>query len=414
MEDSMMAMTKTSSKYKVSKVVWMSSVLFGLFADVRCLNRVIISFLPFSGEGIMSYIFIAIFLAVFFLCAKHKKLIKPTPEVGLIVGFLLLFFLLTLLFVGMPEVSVLDFFVFTICAFVLPFLSCVDGKIMLRTMILAPVAGIFKLSQIFVLDEIVGNIDMSITYAFLPPVVASIVYLFVYYNNDSLKCKVIILLSCVINLVYLIEMMLFGSRGPILAVFGVLLFIYLVKKDKLSNGIKTKKLPLIVGVGLFVPSIVFMESLLNVLDVFLNRFNINFRFIEKSLFLIGENNLSHYRDEITSIAWKGFCDNPILGNGLDRFLANTGISYPHNFVLQVLYDGGLVLLGVLLLPVLLGAIRKYKSCTTGEYAILTTLMFASVPGALFSGDMWRQALLWLFFGACIVSRSFFNEKNLIF
>lgn len=400
------------SATKLPREVWLSSILVGLFADVRSLNSVLISFLPISGEGIMSYLYLVLLILIFLLCIFKRRLINISASCVIIAAILSFFYLFTLFAIGQPEVSVIDFTVFTICAFLLPCFSQVDGKIMLRTMIFAPIIGVVKLNEIFALDDIVGSISMGLTYAFLPPVIATIVYVFTWFKNDSVKMKFLILIGSLINLLFLIRMMLYGSRGPILAVIGVLAFLFLVKKNT-EVGVKINKKIAIVLIAILAILFANLENFLSFFDSILGAYNIDFRFIEKSLTLMSEDNLDHDRGTIAAMAWKGFFENPFFGNGLDRFMPNTGITYPHNFILQILYDGGLFLFIILLIPVLRGLLIKYRFCSLSSYMVLTTLFFASVPGALLSGNMWRQALLWLLMGAAL-SKGFFyiNDKSL--
>ncbi len=394
---------------KLPREVLLSSILVGLFADVRSINSVLVSFLPLSEEGIMSYIYMILLIMVAVLSIFYNRLIKISGSNAVIAVFLIIFYFLTVLTIGHPEVTILDFLVFTICAIMLPCFSQVNGKVLLRTMMFAPSIGIFRVNEIFALDDIVGNISMGLTYAFLPPVIATIVYLFTCFKYDSKKLKIAVLVGTIINSIFLLRMMFFGSRGPILAIIFTVAFLLLVKKDT-SIGVMINKKMVLLTVALLIVLMASLENVLLLFDSILAKFDIDFRFIEKSLALISEDNLDHDRGDIAMMAWNGFCDSPIWGNGLDRFMANTGITYPHNFILQILYDGGMILFFVLLIPVIRGLWIKYKNCTLSSYMVLTTLFFSSVPGALLSGNMWRQALLWLLMGAAL-SKCFFYKNN---
>ena len=397
---------------RIPREVLLSSILVGLFADARCINSVLVSFLHLSYGGVMSSIYMIIILLIIFICISHRRLITFSVNNFFIVFFLTFSYLLTIITVGHPEVTELDFAVFTICAIMLPCFTQIDGKMVLRTMILAPVIGIFRVNEIFAIDEVVGNISMGMTYSFLPPVVATIVYLFTGFKNDSKKLKIVFLICALINFVFLLRMMLFGSRGPILAIICTFVFLLVVKK-KTGEGVLVNKKWALLSVVFIVVLVFSLETYMLLFDTFFEKFGINFRFIDKSIALISDDNLDHGRSDIAKVIWEGFCESPIWGNGIDRSLANAGISFPHNFILQILYDGGLLLFIVLLVPVARGLWMKYKNSTLSSYMVLTTLFFSSVPGALFSGNLWRQALLWLLMGVALAKGFFYYDNNVL-
>ena len=151
-------------------------------------------------------------------------------------------------------------------------------------------------------------------------------------------------------------------------------------------------------------------SLLSTIS-FVSKLNgINLHFVDKIIELSSEGDITNGRDMINNITISGIIDNPIFGHGLDRFDANTGMLYPHNIVLQLLYDGGIVLFSCLVIPLVKSISNLFKTCTIGEYAVFTVLFFSSIPGAFFSGNLWNLARVWLFLGF-MLSRSFVIEDR---
>ena len=142
----------------------------------------------------------------------------------------------------------------------------------------------------------------------------------------------------------------------------------------------------------------------------MEKFGINSTALEKIVRLSAEENLSNGRNNLQIIALNGFWDNFLFGNGLDRFDANTGLAYPHNFVVQILYDGGLLLFCVLLFPIVTKTILNYKKCSYNRYVVQSFLLFSSVPYAFFSQDLWENAVFWLFVGS-LFSSTFVNSNN---
>ena len=127
-------------------------------------------------------------------------------------------------------------------------------------------------------------------------------------------------------------------------------------------------------------------------------------FFEKFLNLAKEGDVSNGRNDIASIAIKGFLSSPFWGNGMDSFNANTGLAYPHNLFLQLLYDGGLLLSAVIILPILKKIKRTYLNCSYDEYTVYTFLLMCSVPGSMFSMDIWSNGVLWFAFGSLFVKK----------
>ena len=88
---------------------------------------------------------------------------------------------------------------------------------------------------------------------------------------------------------------------------------------------------------------------------------------------------------------------------------NLGFVYPHNFLLQLLYDGGILLTIPVIYLVVGGILNWYKFCSEDEFTVISALLLMSVPGALFSGNLWENNRLWLSFAALIV----FSAKSWI-
>ena len=51
-----------------------------------------------------------------------------------------------------------------------------------------------------------------------------------------------------------------------------------------------------------------------------------------------------------------------------------------------------------MIPIIVAINRKIRVLQLDNIACLLFFAFASVPGALFSGDLWQSSMLWMFFG----------------
>lgn len=117
-----------------------------------------------------------------------------------------------------------------------------------------------------------------------------------------------------------------------------------------------------------------------------------FRFVE----LTFERRYVADRDILFEDAWRIFLENKWFGAGLDGYSQTTGSSYPHNLVLQVLAEGGLV--GIVLLVVILCfLLRRFTfPRKLGHIAAFWCGTFYFVA-SLFSGTYLDARNIWIFY-----------------
>ena len=381
---------------KIESTILLQSLLVGFFADIKCINWSL-TYGGFVGEGMMGILYPFVAVLVFVMAVVGNNDLKKRFHV--LFGFLLLwiigFYVFTQSFIGPPRAPLAMFGIFVVLALLIPNLLTVNVRVMIKSMMFYPFFAIFRLNQVFASQSSWQDvISMEASYGFLVPIVATIGYLFLYYKEEKKFDKVITLTLAAINAVYFYQILLYGSRGPILCVLLLVLFMWVVRINKTGVGTKLPKSRLIISIISIAMVVLFFFPLLGIIS----NHTSSFHAIEKIYRLSSEGDITNGREAIAGIALRLFLDSPIYGHGLDRFEANTGIVYPHNFILQILYDGGIILFFTLFVPVIIGAKNILKKCTRDEYAAFVVLLFASVPGAMFSGDMWLLSILWLFFG----------------
>jgi O-antigen ligase len=121
------------------------------------------------------------------------------------------------------------------------------------------------------------------------------------------------------------------------------------------------------------------------------------RFVEQT---VQQRYLSD-RTDIWAAAWRLAVDHPIGGAGLDGFYGligiNQGVEYPHNYVLGVAAEGGLIGIGLLTAAIVLwtrtvhgGGVRPQATGAAVAAAVFVGL------SSLFSGDYYDARLAWLF------------------
>ncbi|MGW4946996.1 O-antigen ligase family protein [Actinoplanes sp. NPDC004185] len=121
------------------------------------------------------------------------------------------------------------------------------------------------------------------------------------------------------------------------------------------------------------------------------------RFVEQT---VQQHYLSD-RTDIWAAAWRLAVEHPVAGAGLDGFYGligvNQGVEYPHNYVLGVAAEGGLIGIGLLTAAIVLwtrtvrgGGVRPQLTGLAVAAAVFVGL------SSLFSGDYYDARLAWLF------------------
>lgn len=405
-------MQSISQKLPVNVVV--SSILLALFADTKVINLIIATARPSLAGSFMALMYAIVIAGLFCLglFIQRRRLTALSPSYIGICFLCILWYLITSTFIGEPSVPVTFFVIFTITAFIIPGIIRIDVKTFLMALFIMPSVGIFFIEQIFVSEVLeTGVVSMGTCYALLVPVLANLVYWRFYYSLDRVIVKALVILFSAINIFYLIQMAMYGSRGPILCVILLLASFFIIKVDTNNNHLSIRKgRVLTISLLAIIISVSFIPILQAISD-YLASFDISVNVIDKFLRMEDTGDLSNGREAIDSITWNGIFDSPLLGHGIAQFKRNTGIVYPHNFLLQLLYDGGLFLSLSLLIPIMRNIIRKMRRPQTNETICLIFLFFASVPGALFSGDLWQATLLWIFFGFVLSDNSVYEYKS---
>lgn len=397
----------------MSKDVIIASILLALFVDVKILNLIVIVARPSLSGIFMTMMYAVVVIGLFFtgLFVQKRGVANLRFSHISICGICVIWYVITSTFIATPSVNMQLFCIFTVAAFLIPGIVCIDMHIFLLTLIILPSIGVAYLDKIFI-SEILekGVVSMGTCYALLVPVLGNLVYLRFYYNKETVWMRTVMLFFAAINFYYLIQMTMYGSRGPVLCALLLVISFFIVKIDNYGKVLMYKG-----RVSIFIISIIILSlsftTILQVLSDFLATFDISLNVIDKFLWLEDEGDITNGRDSLSSIVLKSIMESPILGHGVSQFLNNTGVVYPHNFILQLLYDGGIILTCLVIIPIT--KILKYKigKVSESEFICLLFLFFASVPGSLFSGDLWNAGTLWMFFGFVLAKNSVIKKQN---
>lgn len=400
-------------KKKLSFILILHTLFVALFADIRSVNWAL-SHGGFISEGIMNSIYplvIVLILITAFLIPN--KLSRPHNGYAIFVAIYIVgAYFCTIFLGGHPTITMSMFFALTVFAFTIPIFCMIDARIFLKGIMFYPCFAVTRLDSIFAMEtEWQNYMNMDASYSFLVPVIATITYLFFFYKNESNKEKAVTVILSLCNMVFCARIIVHGSRGVVFSIFCLLLFIFIIKMDEGKSGIVLRKRRLrIAAISLVLIIVSYITVFSYIYKNLQNVFGVEFYAFEKIARMGAEGDFDNGRSDIAKKALGKFVEEPIFGYGVDRAAEVTGGNYPHNFVIQILFDGGLVFFFILLVPVIYHGLLFLKSCTKDELTVFCALFFSSVPGALFSQNLWMMPVLWMTFGLCF-SKGFVSDER---
>ena len=308
------------------------SILCAAFLSVQAINHIIVAYFPFTKGNAMMLLYLmtgGLIIADGFveIIKSRKVYISNAAAVFLIMAY----YSVTLIIAPYSDLEASQFFSMTIVAMIAPTIRKIDPKVFINALLLIPVPGILVLNRIFVVRGIKASIiGMGLSYAFIPSIIAAIVFTFKYIKNC--EHKVLYGVAILINAVYAWEVIQYGSRGPILCIiscFGLLIG-FNIKKD---GGVFLKPVKLLVILSIL---FAFMMNFYEILEWVFNRltgFGIKVNSIAKIFRLQeGSGDISNGRILIWQTVIKEIMRTPIWGHGLSTTQYNLGIIYPHNFI----------------------------------------------------------------------------------
>ena len=235
--------------------------------------------------------------------------------------------------------------------------------------------------------------SMTWSYSVFPCLAVMMIH-FIYFRFRSVLGK----LSYIPGFLILIKFLIGANRGGFFSL--AFLFYFIISKKVISRTDKVKNrtivsviiLILVVFVALNFEEIVF--ALYNMLA----KADIDITSIDKMYRLIMSNNLTNNRTELYAFAWDGFLESPLFGKGIGAFSINYG-GWTHNFILQILYEGGILLFSLIMIPMgrVVGLFIGDHDVSVEDYAMFTLFFCTSIPKLLFSTELWRTQGFWMLF-----------------
>ena len=383
-----------------------SSFVVAYYVVIPTLTLILVRIQP-SMEGLMALLYgiggvLAVITAQF--CDRDR----------ISSSILLIFFTIFILYLLRPdaglegELTDTYFLMFTLVPLLIPQFLDVDARYLLLFAMIVPSFGVFFPVELFELNS-EGNIAMDLTYSLLLPIVSTVVYLFVYWEDTSTRMKLVISPFILANLMYFVYVGLFGSRAPSLSIILCILFLFIFYHDDYDYGVYANRKRLKYVLILLLIVVISFYAIVEVLNDYLSQYGIEAGTLEKISRLQTEQDLSNGRGNLSSYTIERICESPFFGYGISSSPIVIQDSYPHNFVLQLFLDGGAFLALIILVPMINKLRLWYASCDRNDFSIITLMFFSSVIGALFSLDLWMNARLWLFFGFLLSNKMSYNK-----
>ncbi len=236
------------------------------------------------------------------------------------------------------------------------------------------------------------DISMGLSYAMLPILMAPMFHFF-FFRKQRKQFFMYIIYAIAAFL--LVGLCLKGNRGIILSVVVTMGLIYIKGLGKRSKFHIGRAVFILMLACLF---IAYFYDIVRFFEGVFKDLGIEAFFLEKILDLERAGDVSNGRINLFEYSWKEFLKKPILGHGIATVYYNSRgrYIYAHNFILQLLYDGG-VILTIPSIAIIIGAFRYAFSGKNREESVFTLFMICvTLPRAFFTGDVWENTLFWLF------------------
>lgn len=237
-----------------------------------------------------------------------------------------------------------------------------------------------------------ASIEMGSAFAMFPIFLAGIIHCFFFRRRGKIFDKI----CYAADAFFMLEIILKGNRGIALAAIITFFVLYIKNWGK---GNQNRRITFRLVIVMAAAILIYMNfyQILEWLSDFLNSMDMRAEFIEKTLGLKKRNDISNGRKEINEFTINAINQSPFWGHGISTIFYNSNyrINYPHNFILQLFYDGGL-LLAVPVFKILYTTMREtFKGENRNRSTFLLYMLLICVPKMLFSTDMWGNAPFWL-------------------
>ena len=349
------------------------------------------------GTNFATIVFGLIAIAVLYGIVRNRRVVFTEIHCGLPLALLTMCLVLLVIKPGYSSIGFENVFIFVMLPFFI-FLKELDAQKVLKYVL---TLSVLLIPSAFLLISGTDETQvMPLSYAITTPVVAALVFIRYRMRRLTVYEK----LLCLLAIFFFVCMFMYGKRGPVVVV-AVCISVLMVKPPNENDGLTLKQ----VARALLLVLAGSLELILEWIAEILGHLGIEASSITRTLVLANTNyGIDASRSELYAAAFDFFIQSPLYGHGLGSFLYSTlygQMQYPHNVVLQLLDDGGLVLMLLVSIPIIKAFFRMLASSDRNFYIIYILLFSIAIPHFMVSSDIFQQPELW-----CLLAYSHFINQ----
>lgn len=239
--------------------------------------------------------------------------------------------------------------------------------------------------------------NMGTIYSLFIPVTAGILY-FVYYRKELSRIAYI---NFIPTIILFAGCLMRANRGAILSIIVLFALIFLngntiFEKNSKQLTIRKRTMVIVLIILGVIITINFNALFMSFYNAMSNIFGTLPSFLVKMHKYILLDDVSNGRSDVYERTWELIRNGPVYGYGIETFQHYTGDSYPHNFILQFMYEGGVLFSLIPTVIIIYAGIKLcYSRIGNKEICIGLILLFVQViPRFLLSATPWRGQVFW--------------------
>lgn len=268
----------------------------------------------------------------------------------------------------------------------------------------------FWIALIIIVVDLIARVhsnydNMVWTYAIFPSLAVVIVH-FIYAKFENRLVRIFYLPG----LIMLFKFILNANRGGLLSLLVLFFLVSIKSVNSEEHHLKSRRTGILLLIIVSTIGVAFFNQIITFLHNTLASLNYEISAVNKMYRLILADNLTNNRTELYEFAWRGFLESPMWGNGIGGFSINHG-GWAHNFILQLLYEGGLLLTALILIPLIKNSIfmLRNENTTVEDYSLFVLLFATSIPRLFFSTELWNTQTFWMLLAFCTITRKKYIE-----
>ncbi len=220
-------------------------------------------------------------------------------------------------------------------------------------------------------------------------------------SNIKLKKGVLKIASVISLISFMLVVVLFGSRGPIVTIIAYIVYdsIRSLKYEKRKNR---KALGWIAILLALIIVVVFFSSIMSFILSVADKFGMHSRTLR-----LFANDFSHLsgRENQYNLVISAIKEHPLLIRGIAGDTVVTGGIYSHNLILELLCEFGVVFGLIAVLIIVIRAIRSLLFVDYHEKKFLVITLFGSIVPLMFSSTLWMNCIFWMWI-TCYIKTDF--------